>query len=503
MKRLIKDTVEALSVQMVKSFRLLRSVPELQPSRNPLKDEIAARQMILTEVHDQIAALKSRQNELLPIHRLPMEVLSIVLSIALSLNSYHKERTKLLLVCRTWANLIDGNRSTFWTTLSVGDPRRLRARLLRKSDGMPVTVVITGSPHGSYEATNDFVKYIRSNDVPFRELVIRERGDDVMEAVFANCFAAPAPHLRSLDIKVEHGWVLEGDDPKLQHLRMFSGVAPNLKSVRLFGVCIPWNSAILRGLLSFSLEYPDYCGARTSLAHVLGILQDCSALQSLTLIWHETFDHSTFQSAVVLPRPSLDQLKTLNLSTSSFQSNLSLLRHIQFPRTATVAIEKKYFNQQDDDDEVLNATLSLLQQHLSIKSLQSWNLALGEVVQPVEDIGQPTWVCPKLASLEITVDGPNSLDLAAIIKLARMRNSDVQPNEKQIIKSPITSIRVALESGRLSSGQADLLNELKSEVADVQCVIPPETDEAQSKCDTESDLKSPLDASSDHSDSGQ
>ncbi|KAG8944482.1 hypothetical protein FRC04_001794 [Tulasnella sp. 424] len=546
--------------------------------------------MVIAEAQSKIVALKSRRNKLLPIHRLPVKVLSIIFFMALPLEHHHKERTKLLLVCRAWSSIIDENPSTFWTTLSTEDPLTQRARLLRKAGQMPVTIV-AGSRSSSYNAAKDFVKYIKSNDIPFHELVVVEYNGDWMEVVFANCLAAPAPQLRSLDLEVGAGWVLEGEDPSSQHLRMFSGVAPRLKNVRLSGVWIPWSSAILQNLLSLTLEYPDgyrtQVGETPSLEQMIGILRSCPALQSL-ILRRMDFERS---DQVQLSPLSLDRLTTINLSMSSFQSIFSLLRHIQFPKTATVELAGQSPTLQDDDHETLNATLYLLQQHLYIKSFHlainesivqlsttrlkfsilnyvwrnrssyytklfsrlgsstltaitslhldfpasRWssaplvtvnkiiarltdlsvdqphlpesekpgNVVLEEVVQTSEDTGQPTWVCPNLSSLEITVGDRSSLDLAAIIKLVRMRKSNVELNGKQVIMAPITFVRITFQGLGLSSDQMDLLNELKSEVADVQYVIPPETDEAQAIVDTRSDFEdeeSPSSASSDSSD---
>ncbi|KAG8944472.1 hypothetical protein FRC04_001784 [Tulasnella sp. 424] len=490
---------------------------------------------------------------------------------ALPLKGFHKERTKLLLVCRAWSSIIDEYPSTFWATLSAEDPLTQRARLLQKAGQMPITIV-TGSRYAGYSAAEDFVQYIKSNGIPFRELVVREWSDTVMEAVFANCLAAPAPQLRSLHVEVRRGWVLGGEGPN----SLFSGVAPSLKSIRLCRVSIPWNSAILQNLLFLTLECPNYRSAGApSLEQMLGILRSCPALQSL-ILREMDFGRS---NQVQLPPLSLDRLTTIDLSMSSLHSIFSLLRHIQFPKTATVALAKESSPPQADDDEILNATLYLLQQRLSIKSFhlaideslvrlsttglkfsilnrmwrehssyykelsrlgsptrtaitslrmdfqacedssaplgtvheiiakltdlsvdhphltkseKTWNGVLEEVVQTSADIGQPTWVCPNLRSLEITVADPNSLDLAAILKLFRTRHSDIESNGKQVIKSPITAIRLALKSGCLSSGQTDLLNELRSEVAVVQCVTLPETDEAHSRDDAESDLLPPF-----------
>ncbi|KAG8968173.1 hypothetical protein FRC05_001650 [Tulasnella sp. 425] len=545
-------------------------VPGPEAARHACEDEIAARQLVIAEAQTQVAALKSSQNELPPIYRLPGELLSIILSMALPLERYHEERTKLLLVCRTWFSIIDGNPSIFWTTLSAEDPLTQRTRLLRKAGQMPVTI-LTGSRYAGDYSPAIFVKYIKSNDIPFHELVVHEWSNTGMEALFASCLAAPAPQLRSLDLEVGCGWVVGGGDPNSQHQLMFSGVAPSLKSVRLCGVCIPWNSAILQNLLSLTLEGLDYRGT-PSLEQMLGILRRCPALQSLTL---RDMDFKR-SDQMQLPPLSLDRLTTIDLSMSSLNSIFSLLRHIQFPKTATVALAGQSPTLQDND-EILNATLYLLQQHLSVESFHLaidhsllrlsstrlkfsipnpvWrkpsgyykgvfsilgspiqtaitsfhmyflasqdstapvneiiadltnltvnyphlpksekprNVVLKELVQTSEDIGQPTWVCPNLRSLEITVGNPTSLDLAAVLQLVRMRSSDIESNGKQVIKSPITTTRLALQSGCLSSGQTDLLNELRSEVADVQCVMLPETDGAQTR-------PSPLSASSDDS----
>lgn len=573
-KKVTKGTVSAFSAQKPKSIRSSpSSVPEPDTAREALEDEIAAQRIIIAEAQSRVAALKSRQNELLLIHRLPVEVLSIILSMALPLKRYHDERTTLLLVCRTWSNIINGNPSTFWTTLSAEDPRSQRTRLLRKSGQMPVTIVI-GSYYGGSRSSKGFMKYITSKSLSFRELVVREYKKRRMEDVFARCLATRAPHLRSLDLEVDGGWVLEGGDPNSQQLRMFSGIAPKLRSVRLSGVSIPWNSVILRDLLSFSLEYSD-SGARgtPSLDQVLEVLQSCPALQFLTLR-EMNFGRSNRTAAL---RPlSLDQLMRINLSAPSSRSNLAILQHIQFPKTATVAVTTKD-HRHDDDDDSLNTALSLLQHHLSIKSLhvvidqpllqfstngftfsilnrgqkhaisrttyrdvfsgfpypartavtalrmgslesqdstaillavndllpnlsrlsvvpfhplkskKPWNAVLEKVVQPVEDIVRPTWLCPKLTSLHVTAGSEISLDLPAIIKLVRTRNSDRKSKGKRVIKSPITSIHITLRTGRLSLDQMDLIHELKSEVTNVYCPMPTETDEAGDRNDIQSE----------------
>lgn len=115
----------------------------------------------------------------------------------------------------------------------------------------------------------------------------------------------------------------------------------------------------------------------------------------------------------------------------------------------------------------------------STKFDEPWNVVLRKVVQPVGDTGRPTWLCPELESLEITANDPISLDLPAILKLVRIRNADIKSNGKQVIKSPISSIHITLQTGRLSPGQVDLLDELKSEVHEVQYVVPPERNKVQ------------------------
>ncbi|KIO30427.1 hypothetical protein M407DRAFT_242198 [Tulasnella calospora MUT 4182] len=75
-------------------------------------------------------------------------------------------------------------------------------------------------------------------------------------------------------------------------------------------------------------------------------------------------------------------------------------------------------------------------------------------------------------SLEIFTTNGDCPDLLSILQLVRTRSSDKKFKGKQVEKSPVTSICLNIDSGKLCSEQRDVLNELKGEVTDVRCILP-------------------------------
>lgn len=116
-----------------------------------------------------------------------------------------------------------------------------------------------------------------------------------------------------------------------------------------------------------------------------------------------------------------------------------------------------------------NLTKLSIPYYQRLKSKKPWHVVLEKVVQSTEEINQPVFLCPKLMSLEFTATDRNRPDLLSILQLVRIRTSDRKFKGKQVKKSPITSIRMNIDSGKLSSEELGVLNELKSEVTDIRC----------------------------------
>lgn len=117
-----------------------------------------------------------------------------------------------------------------------------------------------------------------------------------------------------------------------------------------------------------------------------------------------------------------------------------------------------------------------------LKSKKPWHVVLEKVVQPVEE-ARPRYLCPKLTSVEITAVSGARLDVPSILQLVRIRSSKRKSKGKEVEKSPITSVSINLQSGKLSSEQLGLLSELKSEVTDVYWVSPIQEDLVQIEFD--------------------
>ncbi|KAG8896783.1 hypothetical protein FRC00_005280, partial [Tulasnella sp. 408] len=111
-----------------------------------------------------------------------------------------------------------------------------------------------------------------------------------------------------------------------------------------------------------------------------------------------------------------------------------------------------------------NLTKLSIPSYQRLKSKKPWHVVLEKVVQSTEEINRPVFLCPKLTSLEFTASNRDRPDIFSILQLVRIRTSDRKFKGKQVKKSPITSIHMNIDSGKLSSEQLGFLDELKSEV---------------------------------------
>ncbi|KAG9042300.1 hypothetical protein FS837_011037 [Tulasnella sp. UAMH 9824] len=119
-----------------------------------------------------------------------------------------------------------------------------------------------------------------------------------------------------------------------------------------------------------------------------------------------------------------------------------------------------------------NLTKLSISPYQRLKSKKPWHVVLEKVVQSADEVNRLTFLCPNLTSLEIATADGDCPDLSSILQLVRIRNSDKKSKGKRVERSPITSISMNLESGKLSSEQQGLLKELKGDVDNVHCVSP-------------------------------
>ncbi|KAG8935206.1 hypothetical protein FRC01_005462 [Tulasnella sp. 417] len=494
-----------------------------------------------------------------------MEILAIILAAALPLRGYHKGRTNLLLVCRTWGNVINTNPSIFWTTLSTEDPPSQHDRLLNKSRQMPLTVYLDDNSadddSANYPPSRKLLEDVGSQRLALREVVYIGFDSPLVVNMFEALLFAPAPRLRSLDFLVYGGCTIRAGDSKSQDAQINSVATPNLTSLSLSGVSIPWSAAVLRGLRSLTLE--SLGGSRSkspTLRELSVILQGCPDLQYLTLRLVDFCQDDRQEVPITTP---LNGLMKINLWGRSVRPTCDILQHIQYPRTATLSIMIERLVSEDSWQVDLGVVLSRVTQiwiaapiHVEVdrprlklsatnfrfnisspneerentaprityrkifstfgaptlaavtslsidsiaganstailtaaneffpnltelsvspyqrlKSKKPWHKVLEKVVQSTEEPNRPVWLCPKLTSFKITTANRDCPDLLSILQLVRIRNSDRKSKGKQVAKSPITSISMNLDSGRLSPEQLGLLNELKGEIADVRCTV--------------------------------
>ncbi|KAG8997982.1 hypothetical protein FRB90_012398 [Tulasnella sp. 427] len=287
----------------------------------------------------------------------------MTLSKALSLQNYHRSRTRLLLVCHTWANVIKENPSIFWTTLTTSDPRTQFARLIQMCGQRPITLFLD-SRGGHSDYTTKIWKSLKSAKLVLGELVIQDWNIKRLDRPLAECLAVSAQHLRSFELTagVEPWQIAEGKASLALLFRAWAETAPKLKSVRLCGVAIPWSSAILRGLHALTLENPEgWPGSYVTLGAVLQILGDYPALAYLTL------DLGRPHQTETLSKMKLNQLMVPKLRAQYSTLMLDALRHITFPSTTITSLRVDKARTGYND---VSSVMSLAHQKLAPEALQ-------------------------------------------------------------------------------------------------------------------------------------
>ncbi|KAJ6528214.1 hypothetical protein DFH09DRAFT_1285537 [Mycena vulgaris] len=261
----------------------------------------------------QIAALRSRRNEAIPIARLPNELMCRIFSIyAADPHRFKKlEWIKLLHVSKGWYNLVMGHQK-LWSVIDIYMPdgeTPLTIRIIYFESPIYSLILLTCAPRaldlditGDAAVLTELLTYLSAYSLPLLErLALHPIGADVI--------------------------------PGFQFSDSIIDRAPRLKTLQLYRMCLNFSS--LRDLEALTLV--SCLETKTSQIPPFGTL--VSALQSSSDLRTLELEHVVewSESAHVHPVVHLPLLQALILRDDAAPCTQSL-RHVAFPASARISI---------------------------------------------------------------------------------------------------------------------------------------------------------------------
>ncbi|KAG9025410.1 hypothetical protein FRB95_010206 [Tulasnella sp. JGI-2019a] len=275
---------------------------ELQSSMIKLQSFDDALKTLTDSLQHLRSAMARHHNTLLPISRLPNDLLIEIFAIASEMkyqfigidngNRRHMLET-LVCVCQEWREIVH-NTPSLWAHIHSNNPHMFSLESLARSGEVPLHISFFDLDNTVYE---DYAVYEDFKMKIFRE-VHRWKSIE-MSAVnwelLKELEQQSAPLLEKLvvwgDRKTEAGT-----------LNLFRGSASRLRHLTLGDITIPWESNLLSGLRTLSISRSQ--GDCPSAQQVMHILQSCPDLTSFNLRLPEIHPGPILleHSAVELPR---------------------------------------------------------------------------------------------------------------------------------------------------------------------------------------------------------
>lgn len=203
----------------------------------------------------------TRRNSLVPLGRLPVEILSSIFVFVLHLDNYDdlrlrfKHLYRLRGVSKTFRNIIN-HTPPLWTSIPSDCPFPVVSEALLRSKTFPIIVygqeemddadeIVLPTNSDFLEAVMDHVDRWEASHLAFSSTVALQ-----------NALIKPAPRLKELSLVVSVG---ENDaDVAGTHVEIFGGQVGQLDRLHLSSVPLRWDSVIFKGLKW--LEVDNSCG---------------------------------------------------------------------------------------------------------------------------------------------------------------------------------------------------------------------------------------------------
>ncbi|KAI3621800.1 hypothetical protein WG66_015977 [Moniliophthora roreri] len=309
----------------------LLSDSEVQAADTLIAADDLALQKDIFETEVYLCQLKEKLNTLIPISRLPNELLARILAFCVStLSSYRSQCLGVTHVCRHWRS-VALNSPSVWTAPKFDKPTLAR-HMLERARSAPLSISYN-QPQYDFrsQATNLLVETLEQmTRIADIQLAVNHQ---TFQRMLPN-FRRRAPLLQSFEMNSTN---TQGDhDVRVLPDGFLGGHAPLLTSLKFskLDVRIPWASSALNNLTSLIVYVPKRRGerGRPSLEQILIALGRMTNLEVLELEEWPTSVDSFPPSIVHLPR--LRQF-TLRFPLSAC---IILLNHLILPNSTQTRI---------------------------------------------------------------------------------------------------------------------------------------------------------------------
>ncbi|KAI0668545.1 hypothetical protein C8Q78DRAFT_1081404 [Trametes maxima] len=290
--------------------------------------EIGDRQAKADGLLGEIAQLRSVQNSVVPINRLPPELLSTIFAFCLVGPNEEKYPIRITHLCKHWRAVALGA-STLWTNIVLDHPVGLKV-FLERSKALPVHISMTASQTPVLGS----IKLIASQYHRVRTFKLRVPARVDLPSVMNRLKGVAAPLLEELTIDNTKKERSRRPRPQASDLippPQFSGV-PALRSLTCRSVSLPYIP------VPNALTHLDLAGLLPTLPVLLDLLQSTPLLETLILDRNQyggVFNRDGLQLAREVHLP---HLRLFYMHTFPPAGIASLLSTLALPRGVTVEL---------------------------------------------------------------------------------------------------------------------------------------------------------------------
>ena len=291
----------------------------------------------IKSLEDSARTLKLHRNTLVPIARLPTEILTIIFSLLPSFGVIESSQSiapfTISHVCHRWREILLKTPHLWshidFTNLTPTGTAEMLARA--KMAPLHLEAMTMNLSVAKFEAIKG---QIRAHLHLTRHLNIAASSFRLIETL--GMIDSSAPSLEQLSItNMYPSWEWENSQPIIP-VSLFDGMAPKLISLRLDNCGISWEWLLLKGLRDLKLfSFPRH--AQTTLNIWLGALNQMTRLERLTL--HGSIPIHTMTPLIVEPGPTIviSSLTELDIS-APLRKCMTILAHLVLPALTRLCV---------------------------------------------------------------------------------------------------------------------------------------------------------------------
>ena len=301
--------------------------------------------MSLQGLH-RIAAKKRVRNDYASINRLPNEIISNIMELALveliSISSFYYLQNLCVLtgISSRWRDVaIESPR--LWAYLSSANTPELNEILLKRSKNAPLRVSVEYAMHND-TTLRAFVENVLTQAHRIKNFYYQDSPQRLTQ--LQGLFSVPAPSLETFEIDPEepkyraHSLLALHLVEQTQEVmpQLFAAQAPNLKTLRLMQVSVPWDSSIFGPILTCLVLGNQPHGVWPTMETWMNVLCRCNNLEELSISNFGIIPVPTVPDIPMVQLPYLSYMMARGIQHNIITNMISLIKVNNFERIVIV-----------------------------------------------------------------------------------------------------------------------------------------------------------------------